>query len=100
VAEPANEPADDWALTDEPADVTDGLRAPVESAEQVAEGGAAEVREVSMVEASERTDSTERGRVPTHDETRRDVERAQAALAEIAASQQADAARESEEAAR
>ncbi len=58
-----------------------------------AETAVPDVREVSAAPTSERTDPAERRRIPTVDETAETVERAQIALAEITARQQAEAAR-------
>jgi hypothetical protein len=53
-----------------------------------------DIRDTSTTDAGERTDSTERHRVPTVDETAEAVGRAQAALAEIAAREEAERAQQ------
>ena len=63
------------------------------------ESAVADVRDVSTPDVTEAVDPTERRRVPTIDETTVAVQRAQAALAEIAQRQAVDAAREAEDAA-
>lgn len=52
-----------------------------------------DIRDISTPNATEKSDPKQRHRIPTADETADAVERAQAALAEITARHEADAAR-------
>jgi hypothetical protein len=66
----------------------------------VVEAVAPDVRAVTAPDPTERSDPAQRHRVPTVDETAEAVSRAQASLAEVAAREVADRARETEENAR
>ncbi len=69
------------------------------AAEPGAETAVPDIRAISGVDVTEHADPAQRHRVPTVAETAADVARAQAALAEIEARREADAAREAEHAA-
>lgn len=61
--------------------------------EQAPETDVADIRDTATPDATETTDPTQRQRVPTTDETREAVERAQDALREVAQRKEADQAR-------
>jgi len=92
-----HEVADDAVATDT-TEATLRVAADAERAtrEPILETAVPDVRDASVPDATEATDPTQLRRVPTADETAAAVARAQAALAEIAARERADAAREAE----
>ncbi|MQA16649.1 MAG: hypothetical protein GEV09_21705 [Pseudonocardiaceae bacterium] len=86
--------ADATEVADTSSDVAEADDATV----PVVETDVADIREVTEPDTAERADPQEPHRVPTADESAASVARAQAALAEIEARRQADAAREAADA--
>lgn len=99
--DPHREVRDEAELSDPVLDAErDDVAATPDDPRPVAETAVPDVREISTPDATEHTDPAQRQRLPSADETAEAVARAQAALGEIAARQEADEAREAAEAAR